>query len=63
MDRFVQGEARSQISFLRECFDDYAAVDNPVNFSEAFVDALKLDKLRFTGPSPKQRVVRSVTRR
>ena len=53
MQRFVQGEARSQISFLPECLDDYVAENNPVQLVEAFVNALTLDKLGFIGTVPK----------
>ena len=47
MKRFVQGEARTQISLLPECLDDYVAEDNPVRVVEAFIDALDLHKLGF----------------
>ena len=40
MKRFVQGEARSQISLLPECLDDYVTEENPVRVVEALVDAL-----------------------
>ena len=49
MKRFVQGEARSQMSFLPECLDDYVTEDNPVRVVEAFIDALDLAKLGFAG--------------
>ena len=47
MKRFVQGEARAQMSLLPECLDDYVAEDNPVRVVEAFVEALDLEKLCF----------------
>jgi transposase len=52
MKRFVQGEARSQMSLLPECLDDYVTEDNPVRVVEAFIDALDLEKLGFTGMVP-----------
>jgi transposase len=52
MKRFVQGEARTQISLLPECLDDYVAEDNPVRVVEAFIDALDLHKLGFAGAVP-----------
>ncbi len=47
MKRFVQGEARTQMSLLPECLADYVAEDNPVRVVEAFIDALDLHKLGF----------------
>ena len=52
MKRFVQGEARSQMSLLPECLDDYVTEDNPVRVVEAFIDALDLEKLGFAGAVP-----------
>ncbi len=52
MKRFVQGEARSQMSLLPECLDDFVAEDNPVRVVEAFIDALNLEKLGFAGVVP-----------
>jgi transposase len=52
MKRFVQGEARSQMSMLPECLDDYVTEDNPVRVVEAFIDALDLEKLGFAGAVP-----------
>lgn len=49
MKRFVEGEARAQMSLLPECLDDYIPDDNPVRVIEAFIDALNLDKLGFAG--------------
>jgi hypothetical protein len=40
MKRFVQGEARTQMSLLPECLDDYVAEDNPVRVVEAFNEAI-----------------------
>ncbi len=52
MKRFVQGETRSQMSLLPECLDDYVSEDNPVRVVEAFIDALDLEKLGFSGMAP-----------
>ena len=52
MKRFVQGEARTQMSLLPECLDDYVAEDNAVRVVEAFIDALDLHKLGFAGVVP-----------
>ena len=52
MKRFVQGEARTQVSLLPECLDDYVAEDNAVRVVEAFIDALDLHKLGFAGVVP-----------
>jgi transposase len=52
MKRFVQGEARSQMSLLPECLDDIVPEDNPVRVVEAFIDALNLEKLGFSGVVP-----------
>jgi transposase len=52
MKRFVQGEARSQMSLLPECLDDLIPEDNPVRVVEAFIDALNLEKLGFSGVVP-----------
>jgi transposase len=52
MKRFVQGETRTQMSLLPECLDDYIPEDNPVQVVEAFIDALNLTNLGFTGMTP-----------
>ncbi|MFT5446479.1 MAG: transposase [Gammaproteobacteria bacterium] len=52
MKRFVQGEARTQMSLLPECLDDYVNEDNPVRVVEAFIDALDLEQLGFAGMVP-----------
>ena len=52
MKRFVQGEARSQMSLLPGCLDDFVSEDNPVRVVEAFIDALNLEQLGFTGIVP-----------
>ena len=52
MKRFVQGEARSQMSLLPECLDDYVTENNPVQVIEAIIDGLNLKKLGFAGMVP-----------
>jgi transposase len=55
MKRFVQGEARAQMSLLPECLADYVSDENPVRVVEAFIDGLtlrKLEKLGFAGVVP-----------
>ena len=54
MKRFIQGEARSQMSLLPECLDDFVSEDNPVRVVEAFIDALNLEKLGFAGVVPQE---------
>ena len=58
MKRFVEGEDRTQITFLPECLDDYVAEDNPVRVIDVFVDEVDLHQrglffakpFRFHGP-------------
>ena len=52
MGRFVEGAARSQLSFLPECLEDWVDEDNPVQVIEAFVEALDLLELGFDGSTP-----------
>ncbi len=52
MKRFIEGEARSQITLLPECLDDYIAEDNPVRVVDVFVDELNLHQLGFEGAKP-----------
>ncbi len=52
MKRFVEGEARDQISLLPECIEDYVGEDNPVRVVEVFVDELDLRALGFEGTTP-----------
>ena len=49
MKRFVQGEARSQMSLLPECLDDFVPEDNPVRVVEAFIDATHTQEAREAG--------------
>lgn len=49
MNRFVEGENRSQSLLFPERLDDYIDEDNPVRASEVFVDGLDLKSLGFEG--------------
>jgi len=42
MTRFIEGTARSQVTLLPECLDDFVEADNPVRVVDAFVDMLDL---------------------
>ena len=52
MQRFIEGEERSQVSLLPECLDDYIADDNPVRAVDALVEELDLKALGFEGADP-----------
>ena len=52
MKRFIEGEARSQVTLLPECLDDYIAEDNPIRVVDVFVDELSMKKLGFEGAEP-----------
>src|SRR5208282_802950 len=49
MGRFVEGVDRLQLSLLPECLEDWVGEDNSVHVIEAFVDALDLPALGFSG--------------
>ena len=49
MKRFIEGEARTQVTLLPECLDDYVAEENPVRVVDVFVDELDLGALGFEG--------------
>src|SRR3954453_5577931 len=49
----IPGHDRSQLLLLLEAVEDYVAADNPVRFTEAFVDGLDLAALGFIGTVPK----------
>jgi len=53
MKRFIEGQARDQVTLLPECLEDWADEDNPVRVVDAFVEALELGKLGFKGIDPK----------
>src|SRR5271157_4239191 len=52
MNRFVEGEDRTQGVLLPEFLDDYVAEDNPVRVIDVFVDELDLRSLGFEGVVP-----------
>jgi transposase len=52
MKRFIEGAERHQSTLLPECLDDWVGEDNPVRAVDAFVDALDLSELGFTGVEP-----------
>jgi transposase len=53
MSRFIEEGNRSQGTLLPESIDEYVAEENPVRVIEAFVEALDLAELGFTGVEPK----------
>ena len=52
MKRFVEGVDRSQSTLFPECLEDWIIEDNPVRVIDAFVDALDLGELGFSGVEP-----------
>jgi transposase len=52
MKRFIEGEDRSQGTFLPEHLDDYVAEDNPVRVVDVFVDELDLAGMGFVRAVP-----------
>src|SRR5471030_1562085 len=52
MKRFIEGEARTQVTLLPACLDDYVAEENPVRVVDVFVDELDLGALGFDGTAP-----------
>jgi len=52
MKRFIEGEARTQVTLLPEYLDDYVAEENPVRVVDVFVDELDLGALGFEGVDP-----------
>jgi len=52
MKRFIEGEARTQVTLLPECLDDYITDENPVRVVDVFVDELDLSALGFAGVDP-----------
>ena len=53
MKRFIEGADRDQVTLLPECLEDWMGEDNPVRVIDAFIDALDLGELGFTGLDPK----------
>jgi transposase len=52
MKRFVEGADRGQSTLFPECLEDWVVEDNPVRVIDAFVDALDLGDLGFSGVDP-----------
>lgn len=52
MKRFIEGEARTKVTLLSECLDDYVAEENPVREVDVFVDELDMGALGFYGVDP-----------
>jgi transposase len=52
MKRFVEGVDRGQSTLFPECLEDWVVEDNPVRVIDAFVDALDLGDLGFSGVAP-----------
>jgi transposase len=52
MKRFVEGADRGQSTLLPECLDDWIDENNPVRVIDAFVEALNLAELGFSGVDP-----------
>jgi transposase len=52
MDRFVEGEFRTQQTLLASCLEDYVAENNPVRVIEVFIGELDLAALGFAGMVP-----------
>ncbi len=52
MNRFIEGESRTQATLFPERLDDWIAEDNPVRAVDAFVDELDLAQLGFEGAEP-----------
>ena len=52
MKRFVEGLGRGQSTLFPETLDDFVDEDNPVRVVEAFVEALDLGELGFSGVDP-----------
>lgn len=52
MPRFIEGQARQQVTLMPECLEDFIAEDNPVRVVDAFVSELNLQALGFDGAEP-----------
>jgi transposase len=52
MKRFVEGVDRGQSTLFPDCLEDWIVEDNPVRVIDAFVDALDLADLGFSGVAP-----------
>ncbi|WP_262498800.1 transposase [Pseudomonas sp. WS 5071] len=52
MKRLIEGEARTQVTLLLECLDDYVAEENRVRVVDFFVDERDLGAPGFEGVDP-----------
>lgn len=52
--KYMEKRARTQISFLPECVEDYIDEENPVRVIDAFVDSLDMEALGFQKAKPAQ---------
>ena len=52
MNRFIEGETRSQSALFPERLDDWIAEDNPIRAVDAFVEGLDLVQLGFAKAEP-----------
>jgi transposase len=43
--KYVEGEAREQLTLLPDSIEDYIGEDNPVRVIDAFVDSLDLEEM------------------
>ena len=49
MKRFIEGQARDQVTLLPECLEDWADENNPVRVFGGFIEMLELGKRGFVG--------------
>jgi len=54
MAGFIEGIHRNQRIMFPESVDEYIGDDNPVRFTDAFVDSLDLEALGFERAVPKE---------
>jgi transposase len=52
MNRFIEGETRSQSALFPERLDDWIGEDNPIRAVDAFVEELDLVQMGFAGAEP-----------
>jgi transposase len=52
MKRFIESEARSQVTMFPVCVEDYVGEDNPVRVVDVFVEGLDLRAMGFSGTGP-----------
>ena len=52
--KYVEGQARQQMTLLPDCIEDYIGEDNPVRVIDAFVDGLDIGKMGFMRATPNE---------